>query len=146
VASASVTVPPLAAVWLRLEPELDEEQEIEPERVTRGVIAAARAASPNATRPDDALTGPAQPRRAKPAESAITEAGDEAEADRAATTAASTAVVGGTITAAPEPRAESTGSPDSQDSPDSPDSPEPPESPASPPSPPEPSRAANPPG
>ncbi len=85
VASASVTIPPLAAVWLRLEPELDEEQEIEPERVTRGVIAAARAASPNATRTDNALTGPAQPRRAKPAETAAAEAGEEDQADRAAT-------------------------------------------------------------
>ena len=71
-------------MWLRLEPELDEEQEIEPERVTRGVIAAARAASPNATRTDNALTGPAQPRRAKPAETAAAEAGEEDQADRAA--------------------------------------------------------------
>jgi len=69
-ASASVTIPPLGAVWLRLEHELDEEQEIEPERATRGVIAAARAASPHATTGDQAVTGPTQPRRAKPAEGA----------------------------------------------------------------------------
>jgi 1,4-alpha-glucan branching enzyme len=69
-ASASVTIPPLGAVWLRLEHELDEEQEIEPERATRGVIAAARAASPHTTTGDQAVTGPTQPRRAKPAEGA----------------------------------------------------------------------------
>jgi 1,4-alpha-glucan branching enzyme len=69
-ASASVTIPPLGAVWLRLEHELDEEQEIEPERATRGVIAAARAASPHTTTGDQAVTGPTQPRRAKPADRA----------------------------------------------------------------------------
>ena len=49
VASASVTIPPLGAVWLRLEPELDEEQAIEPEKATRAVRAAAKVASPHAT-------------------------------------------------------------------------------------------------
>jgi 1,4-alpha-glucan branching enzyme len=127
VASASVTIPPLAAVWLRLEPELDEEQSIEPEKATRGVIAAAKAASPLATTGNGALTGSAQPRRAKSAESAAAEAGEEGQADRAATTAASTAAVAGTSSAAPEPGSESTESPDSPDSP------------------PGPSRAANPP-
>jgi 1,4-alpha-glucan branching enzyme len=66
VASASVTIPPLGAVWLRLEPELDEEQAIEPEKATRAVRAVAKMASPHATTADEALTGPAQPRRAKP--------------------------------------------------------------------------------
>jgi 1,4-alpha-glucan branching enzyme len=65
-ASASVTIPPLGAVWLRLEAELDEEQEIEPEKATRGVIAAARAASPQATIADEPVTGATQPRRATP--------------------------------------------------------------------------------
>jgi 1,4-alpha-glucan branching enzyme len=36
-ASASVTIPPLGAVWLRLEPELDEEQALEPEMATHNV-------------------------------------------------------------------------------------------------------------
>jgi 1,4-alpha-glucan branching enzyme len=45
IASANVTVPPLGAVWLRLEPVLDEEQE-EPEKVQAGVRAAARIVSP----------------------------------------------------------------------------------------------------
>ena len=45
-ASASVTIPPLGAVWLRLETELDEEQAIEPEKATRAVRAVAKMASP----------------------------------------------------------------------------------------------------
>jgi 1,4-alpha-glucan branching enzyme len=105
-ASASVTVPPLGAVWLRLEPELDEEQPIEREKATRGVIAAARAASPHATTTDEAVTGPTQPRRAKPSENAA-ETGTEPES------------------------AESPESPDSPDSPDSPNSPDSPSSPNS---------------
>ena len=51
-------------MWLRLEPELDEEQAIEPEKATRAVRACAKMASPHATTADKALTGPAQPRRA----------------------------------------------------------------------------------
>jgi 1,4-alpha-glucan branching enzyme len=62
-ASASVTIPPLGAVWLRLEPELDEEQPIEPEKATR------RCQEPAAKvdlthiqrRGDTAVTGPTQP-------------------------------------------------------------------------------------
>ena len=58
VASASVTIPPLAAVWLRLEPELDEEQAIEPgeghPRRHRGGKAASTCHDGNG-----ALTGPA---------------------------------------------------------------------------------------
>jgi 1,4-alpha-glucan branching enzyme len=69
-ASASVTIPPLGAVWLRLEPELDEEQPIEPEKATRAVRAAAKVASPHTATTDTAVTGPTQPRRAKPAETA----------------------------------------------------------------------------
>lgn len=44
-ASAQVTVPPLGGVWLLYEPVLDEEQP-EPEKVERGVRAAAKQASP----------------------------------------------------------------------------------------------------
>ena len=105
-ASASVTIPPLGAVWLRLEAELDEEQEIEPEKAIRGVIAAARAASPQATIADEPVTGPTQPRRATP-ESTEEEA---------------------SVTERPQ-------SPDSPESPDSPDSPDSPASPSSPNSP-----------
>jgi 1,4-alpha-glucan branching enzyme len=106
-ASASVTIPPLGAVWLRLEPELDEEQPIEPEKATRAVRAAAKVASPHTATTDTAVTGPTQPRRAKPAETASD------------------------TTASPE----SLEAPDSPDSPDSPSSPDSPESPASPSSP-----------
>jgi 1,4-alpha-glucan branching enzyme len=108
VASASVTIPPLGAVWLRLEPELDEEQPLEAEKATRAVRAVAKVASPHAATADQAVTGPTQPRRAKPAA-----AESEAEAET-------------TSTAPPE----SPESPESPDSPDSPDSPSNPDSPA----------------
>jgi len=118
VASASVTVPPLAAVWLRLEPELDEEQEIEPERATRGVIAAARAASPHATRTDDALTGPAQPRRAKPGDGASATEGEDQQAGLAEAVGASGAAVAGTPSGVASASSES-----AESSPDSPSEP-----------------------
>jgi 1,4-alpha-glucan branching enzyme len=117
VASASVTIPPLGAVWLRLEAELDEEQAIEPERATRGVIAAARAASPHTTTADQAVTGPTQPRRPKPSE---TELATEAAAAGSAESSSFS---------------ESAESPESADSPESPESAESPDSPDSPDSP-----------
>jgi 1,4-alpha-glucan branching enzyme len=131
-ASASVTIPPLGAVWLRLEPELDEEQAIEPEKATRAVRAAAKVASPHTATADQAVTGPTQPRRAKPAEApsrtgaepkqpAVAEAASGAEAETASTTSP-----------ASSESSESPGSPDSPDSPGSPDSPESPSSPTSP--------------
>jgi 1,4-alpha-glucan branching enzyme len=45
-ASASITIPPLGAVWLRLEPIASEDQP-EPEKVARGSKAAAKQASPH---------------------------------------------------------------------------------------------------
>jgi 1,4-alpha-glucan branching enzyme len=130
VASASVTIPPLGAVWLRLEPELDEEQPIEPERATRAVRAAAKMASPHATTADQALTGPAQPRRAKPGAS-TTEPEPGQSTDAAATADASDAAPDTASPTSPA-SAESPESPDSPDSPSSPDSPESPSSPSSP--------------
>jgi 1,4-alpha-glucan branching enzyme len=86
-ASASVTIPPLGAVWLRLEPELDEEQPIETERATRAVRAAAKMASPQTTTTDKAVTGPAQPRRPKPAAGAAGAEAELGQPDDAAATA-----------------------------------------------------------
>ncbi|HTF39619.1 MAG TPA: alpha amylase C-terminal domain-containing protein, partial [Propionibacteriaceae bacterium] len=132
VASASVTIPPLGAVWLRLETELDEEQAIEPERATRAVRAAAKVASPHATTGDEALTARPGPRRARPAETS------------------SDTTTSAEPSGSPE-SSESPSSPDSPESPSSPDSPESPSSPASPASPaapkgpPEPSGAEKPP-
>jgi 1,4-alpha-glucan branching enzyme len=130
VASASVTIPPLGAVWLRLEPELDEEQPIEPERATRAVRAAAKMASPHATTADKALTGPAQPRRAKPG--ASTTEPEPGQSSGAAATADASAAAPDTASATSPASAESPESPDSPDSPGSPDSPESPSSPSSP--------------
>jgi 1,4-alpha-glucan branching enzyme len=135
VASASVTIPPLGAVWLRLEPELDEEQAIEPEKATRAVRAAARMASPLATTADEALTGPAQPRRAKPAAGASTTEPGPGQPTGAAATAGASAAAPDTPSATSPASAESPESPDSPDSPDSPSSPDSPESPSSPSSP-----------
>ena len=56
IASASVTIPPLGAVWLRFEPVPTEEQP-EPEKVAAGVQAAARLASPHRRRPTTTGTG-----------------------------------------------------------------------------------------
>jgi 1,4-alpha-glucan branching enzyme len=81
VASAAVTIPPLGAVWLRLEPIPDEEQP-EPEKVSRGSRAAAKQKTPAPTRRDDASApspGPAptasrgadtRPAKTKPADTA----------------------------------------------------------------------------
>ena len=123
VASASVTIPPLGAVWLRLEPELDEEQAIEPEKATRAVRAAAKVASPHATTADGALTATPGPRRARPAETGLAR---EAEPEQPAVPGAATAA------SAPTPEASSTEPPASPESPESPASPEPPTSPKSP--------------
>jgi 1,4-alpha-glucan branching enzyme len=121
-ASASVTIPPLGAVWLRLEPELDEEQPLEPEKATRAVRAVAKVASPHAATTDEAVTGPTQPRRAKPP---ATESNTESEM-RSETTP--------TTSESPE-SPDSPYSPDSPDSPDSPGSPSSSDSPGSPSSP-----------
>jgi 1,4-alpha-glucan branching enzyme len=135
-ASGSVTVPPLGAVWLRLEPELDEEQSIEPDKATRAVRAAAKVASPHATTADEALTAHPGPRRARPAESGQASG---AEPDQPA-------VVGAAVAAsAAAPEAITAESPSSPDSPESPSSPDSPESPASPEAPPEPPGAEKPP-
>jgi len=56
-ASASVTIPPLGAVWLAYEPVLVEADQIEPEKATAGVRAAAKQASPARRKGADA--GPA---------------------------------------------------------------------------------------
>jgi 1,4-alpha-glucan branching enzyme len=101
-ASASVTIPPLGAVWLRLEPELDEEQALEPEMATRAVRAAAKVASPHTTSADEALTAKPGPRRARPAAESLSSGPDSPE------------------------------SPSSPDSPESPSSPDSPASPTSP--------------
>ena len=101
-ASASVTIPPLGAVWLRLEPELDEEQALEPDKATRAVRAAAKVASPHATTVDEALTAKPGPRRARPAADSVSSGPDSAA------------------------------SPSSPDSPESPSSPDSPASPTSP--------------
>ncbi len=65
-ASASVTLPPLGAVWLLFEPEPTEESE-EPEKVKAGVKAAAKQASPprSRTAPDEepAVEEPVPPSR-----------------------------------------------------------------------------------
>ena len=98
VASASVTIPPLGAVWLRLEPELDEEQAIEPEKATRAVRAVAKMASPHATTADEALTGPAQPRRAKPTSGASTTEPDPGQPTGAAASAEASAAAPNTPT------------------------------------------------
>jgi 1,4-alpha-glucan branching enzyme len=127
VASASVTIPPLGAVWLRLEPELDEEQAIEPEKATRAVRAAAKMASPHATTADKALTGPAQPRRAKPA--ASTTEPEPGQSPGAAATAEASAAAPDTASVTSPASAESPESPDSASSPDSPESPSSPSSP-----------------
>ena len=129
VASASVTIPPLGAVWLRLEAELDEEQAIEPERATRGVIAAARAASPHTTTADQAVTGPTQPRRPKPSETEL--ATEAAAAGSAESSSFSESAESPESADSPE-SPESAKSPDSPDSPDSPTSLSSPASPRSP--------------
>jgi 1,4-alpha-glucan branching enzyme len=127
-ASASVTIPPLGAVWLRLEPELDEEQPLEPEKAKRAVRAAARMASPHTTTADTAVTGPTQPRRAKPA------AGEaDTESETGAEPEATGAAAGVEAESTPT-TSESPGSPDSSESPDPPDSPSSPSEPDSPPS------------
>jgi 1,4-alpha-glucan branching enzyme len=131
VASASVTIPPLGAVWLRLEPELDEEQAIEPEKATRAVRAVAKMASPHATRADEALTGPAQPRRAKPTSGASTTEPESRQPSGTAATTEASAVAPDTPSATSQASPESPESPDSPDSPDSPSSPDSPASPSS---------------
>jgi 1,4-alpha-glucan branching enzyme len=78
-ASASVTIPPLGAVWLRLEPELDEEQALEPEMATRAVRAAAKVASPHTTSADEALRAKPGPRRARPAAESLSSGPDSPE-------------------------------------------------------------------
>jgi 1,4-alpha-glucan branching enzyme len=62
-ASATVTIPPLGAVWLRLESTPDEEQS-EPQKVSAGVKAAAKSATPGRKATKKAAEQPAQ---AKPA-------------------------------------------------------------------------------
>ncbi|MDQ1482854.1 MAG: 1,4-alpha-glucan branching enzyme, partial [Actinomycetota bacterium] len=63
-ASATVTIPPLGAVWLLLEPGPDEDQP-DPEKVAAGVKAAARQATPGRTSTDGLPTKATQ-RAAKP--------------------------------------------------------------------------------
>ena len=66
IASASVTIPPLGAVWLRLEPSEPEEEQPEPEKVSKGAKAAAK--RPRRTcRPGPADPG-AESRPTRPAE------------------------------------------------------------------------------
>jgi 1,4-alpha-glucan branching enzyme len=54
-ASATVTIPPLGAVWLLLEPTPDEEQP-EPDKVAAGARAAAKQATPGRTSTDGTST------------------------------------------------------------------------------------------
>jgi len=82
VASASVTIPPLGAVWLRLEPDTTEEQ-AEPEKVARGTRAAAKLASPH--------QAPARAARAGDKPSASKKDQDESSPGPAPATAASAA-------------------------------------------------------
>ena len=104
-ASASVTIPPLGAVWLRLEPELDEEQAIEPEKATRAVRAAAKVASPHATTADGALTATPRPRRARPAETGQANRAEPAQPAVAGAAAAASASAAKTTSAeSPEVR------------------------------------------
>jgi 1,4-alpha-glucan branching enzyme len=67
-ASAAVTIPPLGSVWLRFLPKSDEEQPDE-EKVSRGVRAAAKQASPTRKKPaaaaDDAAETPKRTRRSR---------------------------------------------------------------------------------
>ena len=85
VASAAVTLPPLGAVWLRLEPTPDEEQ-AEPEKVTKGVKAAAKLASPHrSTAEEPAASSTPRKRPAKSAAAAkVSEPADSGPAGTAA--------------------------------------------------------------
>ena len=143
-ASASVTIPPLGAVWLRFEPVSTEEQP-EPDKVAAGVRAAARAASPHPRRPceDDARARGRRAARGSGAAGQHRAAGADAHGRRQP--AAEEPLVSGppdpvAAPAVSDPMASAeaaapvpSSSPDSPDSPDSPARHHSPESPDSPP-------------